>query len=150
MSPFKMLGGAAAAIGSMFSPARLFVAENTENEQPEPEKATAPTASEPTLDDKTARRVQMTKAFTQLRTNLNESPAKAASPARKSPARKGKSPARKASGGVRGKQIAKVKSEPMRRSRRSKAYKKGQLSESTMAKLAWSGAGSQRDPIVMR
>ena len=139
MSPFKMLGGAAAAIGSMFSPARLFVAENTENEQPEP-----------TLDDKTARRVQMTKAFTQLRTNLNESPAKAASPARKSPARKGKSPARKASGGVRGKQIAKVKSEPMRRSRRSKAYKKGQLSESTMAKLAWSGAGSQRDPIVMR
>ena len=103
MSPFKMLGGAAAAIGSMFSPARLFVAENTENEQPEPER------SEPTLDDKTARRVQMTKAFTQLRTNLNESPAKAASPARKSPARKGKSPARKASGGVRGKQIAKVK-----------------------------------------
>ena len=141
MSPFKMLGGAAAAIGSMFSPARLFVAENTENEQPE--------RSEPTLDGKTARRVQMTKAFTQLRTNLN-SPAKAASPARKSPARKGKSPARKASGGVRGKQIAKVKSEPMRRSRRSKAYKKGQLSESTMAKLAWSGAGSQRDPIVMR
>ena len=144
MSPFKMLGGAAAAIGSMFSPARLFVAENTENEQPEPER------SEPTLDDKTARRVQMTKAFTQLRTNLNESPAKAASPARKSPARKGKSPARKASGGVRGRPIAKVKSEPMRRSRRSKAYRKGQLSESTMAKLAWSGAGSQRDPIVMR
>ena len=138
MSPFKMLGGAAAAIGSMFSPARLFVAENTENEQPEPERRAD------------LRRVQMTKAFTQLRTNLNESPAKAASPARKSPARKGKSPARKASGGVRGKQIAKVKSEPMRRSRRSKAYKKGQLSESTMAKLAWSGAGSQRDPIVMR
>ena len=138
MSPFKMLGGAAAAIGSMFSPARLFVAENTENEQPEPER----------LDGNTTRRVQMTKAFTQLRTNLN-SPVKAASPARKSPARKGKSPARKASG-VRGKPIAKVKSEPMRRSRRSKAYKKGQLSESTMAKLAWSGAGSQRDPIVMR
>ena len=138
MSPFKMLGGAAAAIGSMFSPARLFVAENTENEQPEPERRAD------------LRRVQMTKAFTQLRTNLNESPAKAASPARKSPARKGKSPARKASGGVRGKPIAKVKSEPMRRSRRSKAYKKGQLSESTMAKLAWSGAGSQRDPIVMR
>ena len=145
MSPFKMLGGAAAAIGSMFSPARLFVAENAENEQPEPERASAPT-----LDEQTARRVQMTKAFTQLRTNLNESPAKAASPARKSPARKGKSPARKASGGVRGRPIAKVKSEPMRRSRRSKAYRKGQLSESTMAKLAWSGAGSQRDPIVMR
>ena len=144
MSPFKMLGGAAAAIGSMFSPARLFVAENAENEQPEPERAA------PTLDEQTARRVQMTKAFTQLRTNLNESPAKAASPARKSPARKGKSPARKASGGVRGRPIAKVKSEPMRRSRRSKAYRKGQLSESTMAKLAWSGAGSQRDPIVMR
>ena len=145
-------GGAAAAIATIFSPAHFRLFSATEEEDVE---ATAPNG----LADKTTavdlgedvrRRVQMTKAFTALREDItSESPHKKASPCTQKPSpRKVKKAGHRKSEGVQRKAITKVKSEPMRRSRRARNYKKGQYSESAMEKLAWSGQGSRASPII--
>jgi hypothetical protein len=152
---FKVLGGAAAAIATMFSPARIFAPF----EQPEPEP-TAPneladkTTAAEELGEDVRRRVQMTKAFTALRADITtekSSPQKSAAPSMKrSPTKAAKKtrPSPKKTVAVQRKAITKVKSEPMRRSARSRSYKKGQFSEAALAKLAWSGQGTRASPYV--
>lgn len=158
-------GGAAAAIATIFSPARIFAPYDEQEE----EAPTAPndladkTAAADVLGDDVRRRVQMTKAFTALRDDITtdpsptkKSPLKDASLSSKNSAPKKSSPSKqkrprvstKKSVAVQRKSISKVKSEPMRRSRRSHTYKKGQFSEAAMTKLAWSGQGSRTSPII--
>lgn len=159
-------GGAAAAIATIFSPARSLFATIDETA---PEKVTAPSdladkttaAAAPAaeLGEDVRRRVKMTKAFTALRdditTDSSTKPLAATakfSPTRSSPSKKKKKKKVRASKKtvvpVQRKAISKVKTEPMRRSRRSRGYKKGQYSEATMTKLAWSGQGSRSSPII--
>lgn len=155
---FKVLGGAAAAIATMFSPARIFAPFD----QPEPEP-TAPneladkTTAAEELGENVRRRVQMTKAFTALRADITTdkaSPQKSAAPSKKKSPTKAAAPAKtarpspKKAVAVQRKVITKVKSEPMRRSARSHSYKKGQFSEAALTKLAWSGQGTRASPYV--
>ena len=119
------------------------------DDEPEPapphelsDRATAPTATAPEIDKDVQRRVQMAKAFTALRSDINsKSPSpvkKKASPVKKKSVVAAPSP-KKVGVQRKGKAIVKVKAEPMRRSRRATGYKKGSMSEAKMTQLAWSG-----------
>ena len=157
-------GGAAAAIATIFSPARMFAPyEEPEEEVTAPNELADKTAAADVLGEDVRRRVQMTKAFTALRDDITTesspnkpSPLKSASASSKNSmgnkpsASKQKKPraSTKKTVAVQRKAISKVKSEPMRRSRRSHSYKKGQFSEAAMTKLAWSGQGSRASPII--
>ena len=157
-------GGAAAAIATIFSPARIFAPyDEQEEEATAPNELADKTAAADVLGEEVRRRVQMTKAFTALRDDITpdpspkkKSPLKAASLSSKNSVPKESSPSKQKrsrasttkSIAVQRKSISKVKSEPMRRSRRSHAYKKGQFSEAAMTKLAWSGQGSRTSPII--
>ena len=151
-SPFRVLDvlestssalhSAASATCTMFSPARLFGAPRRENES--------------VHDNESLRRVQMTKAFTQLRDGLataeTEENVAQTSP---SPSKKKASPAKKKSAGARKviekspKRLSKVKLEPTRRTRRTRSYRSGMYSEQSMAQKAWAGGGTARDPIKL-
>ena len=142
-------GGAAASIAAAFSPFRMFAGAIDEPEPAAPHNLSDKVTAD--LDTEAIRRVQMTKAFTALRSDINSkspSPAKkTASPAKKAAAAK-PSPGKKVGVQRKSKAIAKVKAEPMRRSRRTTGYKKGSMSEATMTQLAWSGNGSKTSPIL--
>eukprot|EP00937_MAST-01D_sp_MAST-1D-sp2_P001162 g1162.t1 len=72
-----------------------------------------------------------------------KSPAKMQSPKRKrSPAKVVKKP--RAAG-----RATRVKTEPIRRSRRSTGYKKGAYSQKHLERIQWKGVGSKRDPIQL-
>ena len=64
-------------------------------------------------------------------------------------AKKKPSRATSASATAKKKHPVKVKLEPARRSRRSKEYKKGSLSEKVLVTKAWKGSGSRDDPLVL-
>ena len=80
--------------------------------------------------------------------------AAAAKQKKKSPAAKARKAAAKKSPKVAAKArkstVVKVKTEPMRRSRRASGYKKGSFSVAHMERLAWSGAGTPSDPITFK
>jgi hypothetical protein len=145
--------GAAAVLAS-YSPFRMFAAADEEKQPPVAapsdlaDKVAAAAEPAAVLEDDVRRRVQMTKAFTALRADITseKSPQKVA-PAKKASKWKA-APAKKVPVQRKGKAIAKVKAEPMRRSSRSSGYKKGQFSEATLTKLAWSGQGSRTSPII--
>jgi hypothetical protein len=93
-------------------------------------------------DKEIKRQVQLKKAFTKLRADITDNSStlptkkKKVAPVKATIKKSTKSPAR-------------VKSEPMRRSRRARAYKKGSYNESTLTANAWAGKGSAQSPIKL-
>jgi hypothetical protein len=160
-SPFRLLGSSVSNVMAAFSPSKLLW-----------NSAGVPAIEEEKgvdLDDATLRRVQMTKAFTKLRDGLG---AEEGSPAAKKkkwvagPYRNGNQPSIERHDERIGNPLAplsarksisksprssvRVKSEPMRRSRRCHSMKKGMYSEQNLQTLAWRAAGdSSKDAIVV-